>query len=98
MTVKNFKKINCCLFTGAIIKENDFFDLKLMESEEETGGYLTWNTFKILKNESKYDLTIERLYLKDIQVNPITWNNYIIRIIMIIRAFYGLIRKFFLVL
>jgi len=72
------KKLIAAYLPGAIIKENDFFDLKLMESEEETGGYLTWNTFKILKNESKYDLTIERLYLKDAQVsNPITWNNYI---------------------
>ena len=72
------KKLIAAYLPGAIIKENDFFDLKLMNYEDETGGYLTWNTFKVLKKEEKYNLTIERIYLNNAQVsNPITWNNYI---------------------
>ena len=47
-----------------------------MNSENEIGGYVIWNTFKVLNNEDKYNLTVDRVWLNDEQVtNPITWNN-----------------------
>ena len=47
-----------------------------MKDPLETGGYLTWNTFKILKNHKKYDLTIPLDWLEGGQVsNPVLWDD-----------------------
>ena len=90
------KKLIAAYLPGTIITESDFFDLELMSSEDETGGYLTWNTFKVLKNEEKYNLTIERIYLNNAQVsNPITWNEYISKDINDHKGFLWLNQKVF---
>ena len=90
------KKLIAAYLPGTIIRESDFFDLELMSSEDETGGYLTWNTFKVLKNEEKYNLTIERIYLNNAQVsNPITWNEYISKDINDHKGFLWLNQKVF---
>ena len=47
-----------------------------MNSPDETGGFITWNTLKILKNEQKYNFTIDREWLADaLCSNPITWDS-----------------------
>ena len=61
---------------GTKITSEDFYDLKLMKDPLDIGGYVTWNTFRILKNYQKYDLTIPLEWLKGGQVsNPILWND-----------------------
>ena len=61
---------------GTKITENDFFDLELMEKPDETGGFVTWNTFKIFKREDKFNYTIEKQWLSDaLCSNPITWDS-----------------------
>ena len=71
-------KLIAAYLIGTKVTEDDFFSLKLMNSENEIGGYVTWNTFKVLNNEDKYNLTVDRVWLNDAQVtNPITWNNFI---------------------
>ncbi|MBL6590934.1 MAG: DUF3089 domain-containing protein [Flavobacteriaceae bacterium] len=71
-------KLIAAYLVGTKITENDFFDLELMNKPDQTGGYVTWNTYKVLKDEKKYDLTIDRLWLRDAQVtNPITWSDYL---------------------
>lgn len=71
-------KLIAAYLVGTKITEDDFFDLELMNKPDQTGGYVTWNTYKVLKDEKKYDLTIDRLWLSDAQVtNPITWSDYV---------------------
>ena len=71
-------KLIAAYLVGTKITEEDFFDLELMNKPDQTGGYVTWNTYKVLKDEKKYDLTIDRLWLSDAQVtNPITWSDYV---------------------
>ena len=71
-------KLIAAYLIGTKITKDDFFSLKLMNTEDEIGGYVTWNTFKVLNNEDKYNLTVDRVWLNDAQVtNPITWNNFI---------------------
>ena len=71
-------KLIAAYLVGTKITEDDFFDLELMNKPDQTGGYVTWNTYKVLKDEKKYDLTIDRLWLSDAQVtNPITWTDYV---------------------
>ena len=46
-----------------------------MEKPDETGGFVTWNTFKIFK-EDKFNYTIEKQWLSDaLCSNPITWDS-----------------------
>ena len=69
-------KLIAAYLPGTKITSEDFYDLKLMKDPQDTGGYVTWNTFKILKNYQKYDLTIPLEWLKGGQVsNPVTWND-----------------------
>ena len=55
---------------GAQIKRDDFKNLKTLESKKETGGYVSWNTFKKNKYPEKYD----KWFKGGVVTNPITWN------------------------
>ena len=69
-------KLIAAYLPGTKITSEDFYDLKLMKDPLDIGGYVTWNTFRILKNYQKYDLTIPLEWLKGGQVsNPILWND-----------------------
>ena len=69
------KKLIAAYLPGTKITSEDFFDLELMKDPNETGGYVTWNTFKILKNYQKYDLTVPLEWLEGSQVsNPVLWD------------------------
>ena len=68
-------KLIAAYLPGTKITSEDFFDLKLMKDPYETGGYVTWNTFKILKNYQKFDLTVPLEWLEGSQVsNPVLWD------------------------
>ena len=68
-------KLIAAYLPGTKVTSEDFFDLELMKSPDATGGYVTWNTFKILKNRNKYNFTIGEEWLKDAECsNPITWD------------------------
>tara|TARA_B100000900_G_scaffold76607_1_gene61334 strand:- start:1197 stop:2264 length:1068 start_codon:yes stop_codon:yes gene_type:complete len=69
-------KLVAAYLPGTKVTKDDFFDLELMNSPDETGGFITWNTLKILKNEQKYNFTIDREWLADaLCSNPITWDS-----------------------
>ena len=44
-------KLIAAYLPGTKVTQDDFFDLQLMNNPDETGGFVTWNTFKILKND-----------------------------------------------
>ena len=68
-------KLVAAYLPGTKVTQDDFFDLQLMNNPEETGGFVTWNTFKILKNDQKFNFTIDREWLVDaLCSNPITWD------------------------
>ena len=70
------KRLVAAYLPGTKVTKDDFFDLQLMEKPDETGGFVTWNTFKILKNDDKYNFTIEKEWLKDaLCSNPVTWDS-----------------------
>lgn len=56
---------------GISLKENEFNGIPLMQNANETGGFVTWNTFKW-----KYDIPrYHNWYEGGAVVDPITWTN-----------------------
>jgi len=55
---------------GIGIDKNEFKTLKVMTSPNETGGFVSWNTYKKNKLPKKY----ERWYKGKVTSNPVTWN------------------------
>lgn len=69
-------KLIAAYLPGTRVTSNDFFDLELMSSPTQTGGYLTWNTYKIFKKDKKRNVTVDREWLMDAECsNPVTWNS-----------------------
>ncbi len=56
---------------GAQIKIDDFKFLRPLNSFNETGGYVSWNTFKKNKYPKKYDKWFEG----GVTTNPINWDS-----------------------
>jgi hypothetical protein len=56
---------------GTQIKINDFKNLKPLESKEETGGYVSWNTYKKNRYPKKYN----QWFKGGVVTNPINWNS-----------------------
>ncbi len=56
---------------GAQIKVDDFKYLKPLESSNETGGYVSWNTYKKNKYPKKYN----EWFKGGVVTNPINWNS-----------------------
>ena len=55
---------------GAQIKTSDFDYLKPLESRYETGGYVSWNSFK----KNKYPRKYSKWFKGGVVTNPITWD------------------------
>ena len=55
---------------GAQIKINDFKYLKPLESQFETGGYVSWNTYKKNRYPKKYD----KWFKGGVVTNPVSWD------------------------
>ena len=56
----------------------DFDNIKLMQEANETGGFVSWNTFRLMSERKTKNavLTVSSDWIKDAQcINPITWNN-----------------------
>ena len=56
---------------GAQIKVDDFKYLKPLETKYETGGYVSWNTYKKNKYPKKYD----EWFKGGVVTNPVNWNS-----------------------
>ena len=70
------EKLVAAYLIGTKVTNEDFETIPLMKNKNETGGFVTWNTFKILKNDDKYNFTIEKEWLKDaLCSNPVTWDS-----------------------
>jgi len=71
-------KLIAAYLVGTKITDKDFFNLKLMESKNETGGFVTWNTYRLMseRKTKKASLTVNRDWIKGaLCSNPITWDN-----------------------
>lgn len=55
---------------GIGIKKNEYQSLKLLTDSTQTGGYVSWNTFKKKLSKEKY----ENWYKGSSVVNPVTWD------------------------
>jgi hypothetical protein len=62
-------KLIAAYIPGIGIDTNYYETIKLMVDPTETGGYLTWNTFKKKFDQSKYTF-----YKGKSVVNPVTWD------------------------
>jgi len=71
-------KLIAAYLVGTKITDKDFINLKLMESKNETGGFVTWNTYRLMseRKTKKASLTVNRDWIKGaLCSNPITWDN-----------------------
>jgi len=55
---------------GIGISKNEFKTIKIMTNPDETGGFVSWNTYKKNKLPKKY----EKWYKDKVTSNPITWD------------------------
>ena len=72
------KKLVAAYLIGTKIKSEDFDNIKLMQEANETGGFVSWNTFRLMSERKTKNaiLTVSSDWIKDAQcINPITWNN-----------------------
>ena len=63
---------------GTKITNDDFTTIPLMNRKDQTGGFVTWNTFRLMseKKTNKVDFTINKEWLQDaLCSNPITWDD-----------------------
>lgn len=64
------KQLIAAYLPGMGIEKNRYKKIRLMTSAEETGGYVTWNTFK-----KRYDMELyEKWYKGKSVINPVTWD------------------------
>ncbi len=71
-------KLVAAYLIGTKITDKDFVNLKLMDSKNETGGFVTWNTYRLMseRKTNKASLTVDRDWIKGaLCSNPITWDN-----------------------
>ncbi len=65
------KQLIAAYLVGIGIDKNEFESIKPMSKPNETGGFVSWNTYKKNKLPKKY----ERWYKGKVSSNPVTWNN-----------------------
>lgn len=71
------KKLIAAYLIGTKIIPEDFNHIKHMKNENETGGFVTWNTYRLMtaSKEKKAVYTISKDWIKGaICSNPITWD------------------------
>ena len=71
-------KLVAAYLIGTKITDKDFVNLRLMDSKDETGGFVTWNTYRLMseRKTNKASLTVDRDWIKGaLCSNPITWDN-----------------------
>ncbi|WP_291807302.1 DUF3089 domain-containing protein [Lutibacter sp.] len=63
-------KLIAAYIPGIAIKKNEFINIPLMTSPTETGGFVSWNTFKMNHYPKRYS----SWYKGSVVSNPISWN------------------------
>ena len=66
-------KLIAAYLVGIKVYENDFQDIKPMNSPDEIGGFVSWNTFKYNKYPRKDNY--ENWFKGGVTTNPITWDD-----------------------
>jgi len=64
------EKLVAAYIPGIRVKSNQFKSIKLMTKPNETGGFLSWNTFK----KGYYPKKDKNWYDGSVTTNPITWD------------------------
>ena len=64
------KKLIAAYIPGIRIKEDEFNTIKVMDSPNQTSGFVAWNTYK----KNKYPKKDKNWYKGSVTTNPITWN------------------------
>jgi len=64
------KQLIAAYLIGIGIPKNEFKTIKVMTRPNETGGFISWNTYKKNKLPKKY----ERWYKGKVVSNPVTWD------------------------
>ncbi len=64
------KRLVAAYLIGIGIDKNEFKTINVMTKPEETGGFVSWNTYKKNKLPKKY----ERWYKGKVSSNPVTWD------------------------
>ena len=71
------EKLVAAYLIGTKVTNEDFETISLMKNKNETGGFVTWNTYRLLpeRKTKKISYTINQEWIKDaLCTNPITWN------------------------
>lgn len=71
------KKLVAAYLIGTKITSKDFSTIQLMQNKHDTGGFVTWNTYRLMpeRKTKKISFTINQEWIKDaLCSNPITWN------------------------
>ncbi|TCI85049.1 DUF3089 domain-containing protein [Tenacibaculum sp. M341] len=64
------KQLVAAYIPGIRVKENQFKTIPLMTTPNETGGFISWNTYK----KGNYPKKDKDWYKGSVTTNPITWN------------------------
>jgi len=64
------KQLIAAYIPGIGIEKNEFKTIQIMTKPEETGGFVSWNTYKRNRLPKKYD----NWYKDKVTSNPITWD------------------------
>lgn len=71
------KKLIAAYLIGTKITDQDFKTIPIMINKYETGGFVTWNTYRLMseRKTNKISTTINREWITDaLCSNPITWD------------------------
>jgi hypothetical protein len=71
-------KLVAAYLIGTKITSYDFKTLDLMNDKNETGGFVTWNTYRLMseRKKQKASFTISEEWIEDaLCSNPITWDD-----------------------
>jgi hypothetical protein len=64
-------KLIAAYIPGIGVDKNEFKTIKSMVKPDQTGGFISWNTYRKNKFPKKYDLW----YKNKVTTNPISWDN-----------------------
>ena len=67
------KKLIAAYLVGIKVTEDEFINIKPMNSPDETGGFVSWNTFKL--NKYPRSDNYENWFKGGVTTNPITWDH-----------------------
>ena len=72
------EKLVAAYLIGTKITKEDFSTIPMMSNSSETGGFVTWNTYRLMsqRKTKKASFTINQDWIQDaLCTNPITWDS-----------------------